>query len=501
MIKEKEKQLQIDIAKANEELLRDISVKKLIWLSENFRNGQCEYIYIDGCDKRLYERNYGRNYRQGFNVSRRRFRYLTDSQYWATLKLGTFAGNGYYRQKCMERLQNAEGSLPFLILRMNDWVVPIRESAWQLSQKRMRKCGLYELFWSLPMLEKVKNSTRRKGAYISSLEAQAESLIRQKLQSAPEGTLDEIHRYEIQIKNAVYRFINCYPVLKREQMERLLVQERTGYGQTLLILAIFRHYGYDSIAAEKYLHAKSAVVRYHTLVYRYEQERDVWNGLQEMLLDESRRVRDYAGYILEKHTDMDITAFYLQELERNATKTVLSGIGEHGTKKEAEVLKPFLNEERAPMCKAALNAYGKLLQEEGAEIYWGYLSDTRPVMARQAYRCVRKYGISYGAPRLYEAYLQNRSDFMSDCFLTLLLGEPFWTRLPFLLRLYGQEALPENQRRMIKEGICCKRHMLYDSVSGQQAEVIRGLLEQNREKLPEAVCKEILFDLKYVTRE
>lgn len=477
------KQLQTAIAAANAELLHDIPVRKLLSLSEQFRSRFDYYCW---------------DWPQHINLSRRHFSHLTDCQYWATLKLGTFTSNGYYRQQCMERLRGVEGSLPFLILRMNDWVVQIREKAFDLVPQRMQECNLYELFSSLPMIEKVKNARRRKDAQICSVETLAENLIRQKIESAPNEVLDEIHDYEIQIRNAVYRFIYGNHVLTREQMERLLTSERTGYGQILLILGVFRYYGYDSLWAEKYLHSKSTVVRYHTLICRYEQEHHAWEGLQEMLLDSSVRIRYYAAYILEKCTDMNITAFYLKELEKNVSKTVLYGIGEQGTKTELEVIRPYLEDEREQICKAALEAYGKLAESDGEEIYWRFLFDTRPVISRQAYRCVQKYRISYGAQRLYEAYMQNRFGFMSDYFLNLLLNEPSWMRLPHLLTLYCDKALTENQRLLVTKGIH-SRHM-YAKVTKEQAEKICSFLYQNRDSIPEDISKGILFDLRHIVR-
>ena len=481
------KQLQSDIAAANAELLHDISIKKLLYLSEHFRDRSDYYYRWDF---------YSLDWPQHINLSRHRFPHMADCQYWATLKLGTFTSNGYYRQQCMEHLRGVEGSLPFLILRMNDWVVQIREKAFELVPQRMRECGLYELFNSLPMIEKVRNARRREDAQICSVETLAKNLIKQKFETAPDKVFDEIHDYEIQIRNAVYRFINSNHVLTREPMERLMASERTGYGQMLLILGIFRHYGYDSVWAGKYLHAKSAVVRYHTLICRYEQEHHAWEGLQEMLLDSSVRIRYYAAYILEKCTNIDITAFYLKELEKNVSKIVLSGIGEQGTKTELEVIRPYLEDEREQICKAALEAYGKLAESDGEEIYWRFLFDTRPVITRQAYRCVQKYRISYGAQRLYEAYMQNRFGYMSDYFLNLLLSEPSWIRLPYLLTLYCDKNLPENQRLLVTEGIH-SRHM-YAKVSKEQAERICSILSQNRDSIPEDIHKGILFDLKHV---
>lgn len=478
------KQLQTDIATANAELLHEIPVKKLLYLSEHFRNLSDYYCYWELV--------------QNIDLNRRHFAHLTERQYWATLKLGTFTSNGYYRQQCVKHLRGVEGSLPFLILRMNDWVVQIREKAFELIPQRMQECGLYELFSSLPMIEKVKNARRRKDAQICFVETLAENLIRQKIEFAPNKILDEIHDYEIQIRNAVYRFINGNHVLTRERMERLLACERTGYGQMLLILGIFRHYGYDSLWAEKYLHAKSAVVRYHTLIYRYEQEHHAWEGLQKMLLDPSIRIRDYAAYILEKCTDIDVAAFYLKDLENNLSKTALLGIGEHGKETELEVIRPYLEDEREQICKAALEAYGKLAEANGEEIYWRFLFDTRPVIARQAYRCVQKYLIAYGAQRLYEAYMQNRFGFMSDYFLNLLLREPSWMRLPYLLTLYCEEELTEKQRLLVTSGIH-SRHM-YAKISKEQAERICYILYQNKDSIPEDISKGILFDLKYIVK-
>lgn len=486
-----DRQLQIDIAAANEKLLQDISIKRLLWLSENFRS----------CHDDYYAYVYGNiwNANRNINVSRIHLKHLTDGQYDATMKLGTFSSNGYYRQECMERLRDMEGSLPFLILRMNDWVTQIREKAYELSQKRLKKCGLYELFQAFPSLEKVKNARRRDGAYICSLESQAGMLIKQKFQTQQDEAIARIPRYEIQIKNAIYRFINSNQVLKREQMERLLQSERTGYGQTLLILGIFRHYGYDPSRAKIYLHSRSAFVRYHTLVCRYEQEHAAWDGLDAMLLDPSRRIRDYAAYILDKCTDMDIIAFYRKELDRNVSRIVLCCIGEHGTKADLEVIKPYLEDGCESICKAALAAYGKLAQTDGEEIYWKFLFHPRQVLARQAYRCIRKYGISYGAPRLYEAYLQNRSGFLADYLLELLLGEPFWARLPYLLMLNCDRELTENHRQAIVSGMI--PFYMYGSVTKQQAETIRSLLAQNGERIPAPTCKRILFDLEHITKE
>lgn len=48
------------------------------------------------------------------------------------LILGTFHPNGYFRERCMEELAKEGGALPYLMLRANDWVKPVREKAFFL---------------------------------------------------------------------------------------------------------------------------------------------------------------------------------------------------------------------------------------------------------------------------------------------------------------------------------------------------------------------------------
>ena len=64
--------------------------------------------------------------------------------------------------------------------------------------------------------------------------------------------------------------------------------------------------------------------------------------------------------------------------------------------------------------------------------------------------------------------------------------------------LYCDPEIPEKQRLMILAGISY-RHV-YAKISKQQAEEIYGILELNRDKIPEDISKGILFDVKHVVK-
>lgn len=100
--------------------LADITPKQLIRMGERWRSDIDMAWNIDW---------------RKVNIGRKQLSRLNDTEYLTVLKLGTFHGNGYYRQKCMEALASYEGTLSFIMLRLNDWVSSIRESAFVLVQK------------------------------------------------------------------------------------------------------------------------------------------------------------------------------------------------------------------------------------------------------------------------------------------------------------------------------------------------------------------------------
>lgn len=147
-----------------------------------------------------------------------------EEQYVAILCLGTSHSNGYFRQSCMEELAQYEGSLLFLVMRLNDWVEEIRNCAYELVMYRIKTCDLKELFYAMPMLDKVRNSRRRDTSQFAFLEKQIQQQIGKKFCDC---SITDIHNYDITVKNAIYRFINGNKVLELVKMalKRMLLSK------------------------------------------------------------------------------------------------------------------------------------------------------------------------------------------------------------------------------------------------------------------------------------
>ena len=239
----KEQELQKKIAQAFVQYLDACSVKKLVRLDEECRKS---YYGVDFHDKVQLDWNV-------INFSRERFPDLSDKEYSAVLRFGTCHSNGYFRQMCMEQLAGYEGSLPYLIIRMNDWVKAIREQAFLHAQKIILNCSVTELFSAFPMVNKVQNSGRREKDNIDTIEKLIYENIIEKFHAC---ILDDIINADITVKNAVYHFLKQNKALSLKQMNELLKREKTSYGKGLLIEGIFKHFDCSQEQLNRYLSDK-----------------------------------------------------------------------------------------------------------------------------------------------------------------------------------------------------------------------------------------------------
>lgn len=311
-------------------------------------------------------------------------------------------------------------------------------------------------------------------------------------------------------------FLQQNPVLDQGRMEWLLQREKTGYGKRLLFAGLIQFYISDELDVEKFLSDKCADIRHAALNYKYGRLKDSWTGLEKMLLDSSAKIRGTVRFILKHHKNTDIVRFYLNSLEefekkwleetefdkkpvfRKYFKISLLGIGENGSSKDTEILRDYMKYDDTGIVRAAMQAYGMIMQEQGSDIYWEFLLGDSPEYAITAYKLIGKYHIVYDSKELYEAFILKRNYIpsnLSNMFLALLLRTPSWRRLEYLLELYDDQDIPEHMRDKIKEQ--CRHRDMYVRLSVSQVERLKAVLERKKDVLPERLVKEILFDLKY----
>lgn len=465
-------------------LFDGISAKKICQIDEKSRSYSVYYWKLREKSDWMVQR-----------LKREELPYLTDEQYIASLCAGTLHSDGYCRQECVEALREWRNCLPYLVLRLNDWVAQVRDSAYASAMYRISVCEIKELFSALPMLDKVKHSGRWERPQVEEIEQAIRQRMRVKFCDC---RLWEIPSYEVSVKNSIYRFVNQNEILDLMQLEQLMTLEKSSFGKRMLIQTILRQQDCDETRICRYLQDKSSVVRYHAMEHYYGQRKDAWDGLEGMLLDKTRRVRDNAAFILRKHRVFDVLGYYIEQLDKGNDKIALLGIGENGTEKELNIVVSYLNDADLFVRRTALIAYGMLAKEQGEDVYWAFLKNPDQLFYIQAYRLIVKYDIRYSAKAIYEEYMECREKPVAHYLLRLLTREPSWQRLPYLLMLCDDAALAENMKGHILYGI--SNRSMYGSVTRQEADAIRQLLDEKKNCLPEKTAEGILWDLKFVTK-
>ena len=78
----------------------------------------------------------------------------------SVLIFASFNANGFIRERAVQMMGDHDGSLPYIILRQNDWVLQVRQSASKAFDKKMQNLSKGEILTSLPFAEKLKWSSR-----------------------------------------------------------------------------------------------------------------------------------------------------------------------------------------------------------------------------------------------------------------------------------------------------------------------------------------------------
>ena len=358
-------------------------------------------------------------------------------------------------------------------------------------------------------LDKVKRSGRKDGRTVEHIG----TIMAERLdQEAGSLSVPSVLSMDYEVRKSIYRFLFSGRRLDQETAELFLNQEKHSYCQSVIWTGLLTYYPCSMEMADCYLLHRSSFVRRKAMEYKYHVLKCAWPGLEDLLLDANCGIRDLAAYILKKHSQLDILAFYEKHLKEPVPVPAILGIGEQGRALDdrnglADLVLPYLEHESEKVVRGALEAVGMLMGAEGEEIYWKYLLDTRPCISKAAYQCIRKNGIHPGAALLYREQEEwRKSDETagksqdSVChirryLILLLIQENSWDRLPYLIFLLKDESLKEYRDKLLG---ALQIRSLYARVDRKQAAFINQVLAEEAEAVPEELARAIVFDLKFM---
>ena len=426
-----------------------------------------------------------------------RMEYIIDDEktFLWIMRIGTFSPNGFYREKCIRRLHSDPGSFIFLLIRLKDWVLEVRNAAKKACYD-ISSLDFHELVNCLSALEKVKRSERVDTYYLRELETR----ISERIAKLSPG-FEKIHlkRYDVPTRRALYRILLENGHLSKDEVKTILNSENQAQCLYYIMSLYIEKYDLTAEELDEYIDHKSASVQRRAIEQKYKLTGNSWPGLENKLLSPSAPVRELARFILKKHDKFDCRKFYMEQLESADKKACIAGLGETGLSEDAVLLMPFLEDPDSSIVKVTLHALANCGGENLSDVFWKYLQDERENVAMQAFREITKLNIRYGSKQIYELFQKTDSDILKIKLVYRLSHETYWDRIPYALMLYSHSD--KTIRHTVRHALVWNNAKGYSSTTEENAKFITEVLNDDRYKIDEKVKKAVLFNLEHTSRK
>ena len=359
------------------------------------------------------------------------FRIDDQDDLFAVLALGSFHPCGYFREKCLVRLESFGGrSLPPVILAINNWVETVRRKAFEISGRLINSASLDEVLAALGILEKVRRGERRNAADLQTLLQLAAARI--KARSA-DLSPEMILRLDNSARRLAGPIILFGRLLSETDELRLLRGEPDPANQRRLAEPLLAR---DTVSAEilDYLRqSRSAALRLDLLKHWPKWSDRPMADLESFIFDAQVGVREYARFLLRKNGVTDFASKYRLAVGTNLSVGAVAGLGETGEPEDAALVEPLLNSGRPALIKAALTALAALKGQDCAETLLKFL--TEPASGGRAYFLALKLKLVLPSAQLYEAFFKTEQPAARARLARVISRQDRWDQLPYLIKL------------------------------------------------------------------
>jgi HEAT repeat protein len=413
------------------------------------------------------------------------------------LGMASFHSSGYVREAAVKRLAliTSGAELPFLLLRLNDWVVNVREAAYDAIRARFKPDYARSFIQNLALVSRLGQAGRSDPRPL----VQA---IYQLLQSRECRTalLESLFSDDRFIKRASFKLaLNSSEADLPEVVRKALDQKDTVVrvwaaqrvasaftGATLdHFLKLMKHDKFTPVRRE----ALRILVRQNSPALLVE--------LHAALLDTHASMREEARYHLRK-LDTDVAAFYRHYFlagEGVDLYSVISGLGETGETSDDQFIVPYTTHPAGKIRGAAIQALAKLNRNAHVGLFIEALKDQVPHVSRQALNALDKAS-AIDAERIWELFRSAAHTHVKRNALSLIERLGKWDSVYYLLRAVRDfdETIADMSRFAIQSWLA-RFNRSFSSPTAEQLARLRIALEENGNLLDDQTVEQLRFSM------
>jgi len=428
---------------------------------------------------------------------------LTEAEKTVILGLASFHPNGYFREKAVWSLSRMTtgAEFPYLIIRLNDWVVPVWNLANRAVRGRLTPQNARTIVNALPLIVRLRGRSRRDHHDL----VRAAIGILSTPEARPELELG-LRSKESMVRRHCYQAIAETGIFKNSALLGYVLKDPSPMNRAIVFRQLSANLTLEEVRSrrEALLGDRSAPVRLITLrmLHRFDPAGSV-PDLERAIMDDDPAVRDAARFLLRDHDGRyDFPSIYREALASSSARLpgAIAGLGETGQAADARSIIPFLKADRVRWARAGLRAYAKLdfAKAKGALI--DLLADPRPGVVKEARSLLQKGVNSIDAADaglIHRAFNKDEPAARRRRVAALLCSLNKWDALPYILEVSADPD--ETIARIGREALArwlSRYNRSFTAPSRTQLEAIQSAVKDYGPAIPEQAREQIAFNLK-----
>jgi HEAT repeat protein len=360
------------------------------------------------------------------------------------LGLASFHFSGYVRERALRLLGGVFNGteLPFLLLRLNDWVPQVRSTAEGVIRARLK--GDYARFFiqDLVLITRLQSTYRaRRLELIGAIEALL------KTEDGIQAVVAGMDSPDMQVRRQCYRLALGSSLDQHFVVEKALTEADP----------VIRLWGAENLARVPAQTASAdvlsrlrgdrlAAVRRQALQVsceRFPEAAQPW--VDNALLDPHPAVRGYAQKLhLRKHSAADVRQYYVDALGRSDPRSVfsaLSGLGEIGNSSDVELILPYVSHDVAKVRRASIRSIARLQTGGFVDLFAQHLSDPTASVSREAMKALGKSVHLLKGERIWQVFNSAARTHSRRNALCLIARLSKWESIVYLIEALCTEDL------------------------------------------------------------
>lgn len=416
------------------------------------------------------------------------------------LGLASFHESGYVREEAVRRLARSTGGaeLPFLLIRLNDWVVKVREAARLAVGLRLSPRYASSVIENLPLVARLgqaaRDDHRRVVEAVESLlkSADCRDALLRGLESDDRSVRRICFRLAAEADGADTRAVLEHALADRDTVIRLWAARQVSAGlggkatENLL----------DIMKSDHFMPVRREALR--ALISLWPEKAPA--ELRRALFDPHASVREEARYHLRQTGEDDLASVYRQALADavgGELYSTVSGIGETGTASDDHMVLPYAAHPSPKVRRAAIKALARLNEDEHLSVFLTALRDETPAVSREALKALAGRATAVGGERLWEILSALSLPHVRHNALNLISMLGKWDSIYYLIRAAGDHnvRIAEASRLSIVRWLS-QFNRSFSVPTPEQISCLEGALRERGHLLGESVREQLWFSVK-----